>query len=301
MYANFEHYKTFYYVAKYKNFTKAANALLTSQPAVTCCIQNLESALGCKLFIRSNKGVKLTEEGELLYRYVAPACETIAEGEQALREELGTKNKAICIGTTQMAMTFFLLPRLNEFKKEYPDANLKIKSSTTPDTLEQLQNGKVDIAIVTTPFTLNEGFKAIKVKEFQSVFIAGTKYQDLKGRQVRLEELASYPLVTSSHTTTSYQFLQDLFIKVGASVKPEMEASTMDLIVPMVESNLGIGFVSMSFAKAAIEKGNVFAIDLKEEIPTRNICLVTDTRRPLSAEVSCLCQVLEELERENRR
>ena len=66
MTANFEHYKIFYYVAKYKNLTRAANALVTSQPSVTYCMQNLENILGCKLFIRSRKGVTLTAEGEML-------------------------------------------------------------------------------------------------------------------------------------------------------------------------------------------------------------------------------------------
>lgn len=80
MTANFEHYKIFYYVAKYKNLTRAANALVTSQPSVTYCMQNLESVLGCKLFIRSRKGVTLTSEGELLYSYVAPACQQLIQG-----------------------------------------------------------------------------------------------------------------------------------------------------------------------------------------------------------------------------
>ena len=83
MSASFDYYRTFYYVAKYKNFTRAATMLLSSQPSVTRSIQNLESELGCRLFIRSRHGVTLTPEGEMLYRYVAPACERILRGEEA--------------------------------------------------------------------------------------------------------------------------------------------------------------------------------------------------------------------------
>ena len=82
--ASFDYYKAFYYVAKYSNFTRAAGAMLSSQPAVTRSIQNLESELGCRLFIRSRHGVTLTPEGKLLYRYVAPACERILRGEEEL-------------------------------------------------------------------------------------------------------------------------------------------------------------------------------------------------------------------------
>ena len=62
---NFEHYKVFYYVAKYGNLTKAAAVLKTSQPAVTRTIHNLENILGCRLFIRSKSGMKLTPEGNI--------------------------------------------------------------------------------------------------------------------------------------------------------------------------------------------------------------------------------------------
>lgn len=60
---NFEYYKVFYYVCKCGSLTAAANVLMTSQPAVTRTIHNLESAIGCRLFIRSKNGVELTPEG----------------------------------------------------------------------------------------------------------------------------------------------------------------------------------------------------------------------------------------------
>ena len=62
MNSNFEYYKIFYYVAKYENLTKAASVLKTSQPAVTRTIHNLENDLGCRLFIRSKKGMQMTPE-----------------------------------------------------------------------------------------------------------------------------------------------------------------------------------------------------------------------------------------------
>lgn len=82
MAANFEYYKIFYYVAKYQNFTLAAKALLSSQPSVSRCMQALETELGCRLFVRTKRGVSLTAEGEQLYKYVAPACEQIFKGEE---------------------------------------------------------------------------------------------------------------------------------------------------------------------------------------------------------------------------
>ena len=126
MSASFDYYRTFYYVAKYKNFTRAASMLLSSQPSVTRSIQNLESELGCRLFIRSRHGVTLTPEGEMLYRYVAPACERILRGEEELGLSLGLHGGAVSVGATETALHCLLLDRLALFQKEHPDVKIRI-------------------------------------------------------------------------------------------------------------------------------------------------------------------------------
>ena len=78
MVSNFEYYKIFYYVAKYQNFTLAAKALASSQPSVSRCIQMLENELGCRLFVRTKRGVVLTAEGEQLFQYVVMAVSKCA-------------------------------------------------------------------------------------------------------------------------------------------------------------------------------------------------------------------------------
>ena len=67
---SYDYYRIFYYVAQYKSFTKAAEMLDNNQPNITRCMNNLESEIGCKLFVRSNRGITLTPEGERLYEHV---------------------------------------------------------------------------------------------------------------------------------------------------------------------------------------------------------------------------------------
>ena len=98
---NFEYYKVFYYVSKYGSLTRAANVLMTSQPAVTRTIHNLESELGCRLFIRSKKGVELTPEGRVFYEYISAACAQIFKGENELASMVGLENGTICISATE--------------------------------------------------------------------------------------------------------------------------------------------------------------------------------------------------------
>ena len=85
MNSNFEHYRIFYYVAKYENLTKAASAMHTSQPSVTRTIHNLEKNLGCRLFERSKTGMKLTPEGEVFYEYIAAGCSQFFKAEEFKR------------------------------------------------------------------------------------------------------------------------------------------------------------------------------------------------------------------------
>ena len=84
MYVDWEYYKIFYFVAKYRNFTKAARVLGSNQPNITHTMNKLEDQLHCVLFIRSNRGVTLTPEGEMLYTRISSAAVQIQDGAEHL-------------------------------------------------------------------------------------------------------------------------------------------------------------------------------------------------------------------------
>ena len=83
----YDYYRIFYYVAQYKSFTRAAEVLGNNQPNITRCMNNLENELNCQLFVRSNRGVRLTPEGQKLYEHVAIAFEQLQMGEDELRND----------------------------------------------------------------------------------------------------------------------------------------------------------------------------------------------------------------------
>ena len=100
MHMSLDFYRVFYYVAQCRSISRAAEMLYSNQPNVTRTIKNLEQALGCKLFIRSNRGVTLTPEGEKLYAHISTAMEQIQTGEQALRSAVDLESGTISIGVT---------------------------------------------------------------------------------------------------------------------------------------------------------------------------------------------------------
>lgn len=117
---NYDYYRVFYYVAKYKSFTAAAGALLNNQPNVTRMIKKLEEELGCALFVRQRHGVTLTPEGEKLYAHISVAFEHILCGEEEIARDRSLQSGIVTIAASEIALHCVLLPVLKKFRKPTP-------------------------------------------------------------------------------------------------------------------------------------------------------------------------------------
>ena len=143
---NLEYYRIFYYVAKYQNFTRAARALGNGQPNITRAINLLEQEIRCTLFIRTNRGVRLTPEGERLYVRVAAAMEQLQLAEEELQASSGLEHGSISIGASETALNVYLLEKLRSFHMDYPEIRLKIYNHSTPQAVQAVKKGEIDFA-----------------------------------------------------------------------------------------------------------------------------------------------------------
>ncbi len=282
MSVSFEHYKTFYYVVKYKNFTKAARVLYTSQPAITHSMQTLEHELGCRLFIRNKNGVELTREGEILYEYVSSGCAQFFKGENELKQSIGLSEGTIYLSASETALHCYLFDMLNKFKSQYRDVKIKIENSATGKAIEELKCGVVDFAIVSTPTDITKPLKATNLKSFRDILIAGEQFSFLKGKRLKLQDISVYPLICLAKGTKTRKLMEDFYAEYAIMLNPDIEPATADMVLPMVQQNLGLGFIPEEMAEEAIDSGKVFKIELEEELPERFICLIEDTTHPLS-------------------
>ncbi len=274
MYISYDYYRIFYYVAKNGSFTRAAEALFANQPNLTRAIKALESELGCRLFVRSNKGVSLTPEGEKLYAHVSLAIEHIQAGEEEISMNKSLGNGVVSIGATEISLRCFLLPILNEFREKYPNVRLKISNISTPNAISLVKNGLVDFSVVTKPFEKNCSMKVQTVKKITDVLVGGKVYKEKLGDEaVSLSKLSEFPFISPSEGSGTYLFYENLFEQHGAVFAPDIEADTVDRIMLMVKHNLGIGFVPSEILKD--DGSGVSRIFLKEKIPQREICLIT--------------------------
>ncbi len=280
---NFEYYKIFYYVAKYNNFTKAAIALGSGQPNVTRAMNCLEQQLHCTLFIRTNRGVKLTPTGARLFEHVAVAMSQLQAAEAELTASTGLENGSISIGASETALNIYLLDKLKTFRMEHPGIRLKIYNHSTPQAIRSIKNGEIDFAVVSTPTNADASLQEINLQSFQDVLVGGKTFAPLGSRELTLAELQNYPLICLSHETMTWEFYHDLFLSHGLELNPDTEVATADQILPLVKSDLGLAFLPEPMAQEALRQRKIVQIKLREKIPERQICMVYDRQHPLSA------------------
>ena len=282
MYISLDAYRVFYYVAQYHSFTKAADMLYSNQPNVTRTIKNLEQSLGCPLFVRSSRSVQLTPEGEELFAHIAPAIAHIQAGEEAVLLHTSLKSGVISVGASEIALHHTLLPVLKEFRRLYPQVHLRIYNSTTPQAISSLRERIVDLAIVTTPLDPCEALVRKDLITFRDVAICGQAYSDLAHEPLTLKQLTAYPLVSLRKGTATYELYHSFFHDNGLTMSPDIEAATSNQIIPMVRSDLGIGFVPEHTAAEEVSAGGIHILQLQQPLPERSICLLKRKDLPLS-------------------
>lgn len=276
---NFEYYKIFYYVAKYENITRAATALGSNQPNVTRVMKLLESQLGCRLFIREARGIRLTEEGERLYSHVEVAYRHLMNAQEEIGGPAILGGGSVEIGTTETALHLFLLDALHDFRQRYPEVKIKIHNHTTPETVRQLTGGRVDFAVITMPYELPATVSGFPVLDFEEILVGGTQYTDLCKTSLKIKDIRKYPWIGLGRESATYALYKDFFIQHGVDFEPDMEVETSDLMLPLIENNFGIGFVPEKIAAPLIGEGKLAQIPIDGDIPGRSIQVVSDRGR----------------------
>lgn len=292
MAVSFDSYKTFYYVAKYKNITHAAKMLFQTQPTVSRCIAGLEAQLGCRLFVRSKKGVTLTPEAKLLYHHICIACEEIFLAEEQLSKQKCFQEGLIRIGASEMTIHHCLLHSLGNFRERYPNIHIQISSYNTPSAFEALRKGEIDFAVLASPYPQLTGYRITCLSVFRDIVIAGNAFSDVLLQSLDVSELVDYPLICLQSGTGTRQYLEEFFENYGVELRPEIELPTTDLIVPLVQENLGIGIVPENFALKALTEKSIFQVKLKQDLPYRRISVVSHQFHPVSLAAQQFLQML---------
>ena len=277
---NLEYYRTFFITANFLNFTKAAEQLCLTQSAVSQTIKKLESELGCTLFLRRPSGLRLTEEGDILYNHVKKAFEELQTGEYQILKLGDFKTGSLRVGATETTIRFFLAPLIHKFKKEFPNIHISFIGSTTQDTCKKLSNGDIEFAFLISPIPAEYHFELIKIRTLQDVFCAGKDFNIDFSKEYTPSEIIEYPLVSISSDNSVRGYIDKWFMKYNIIFTPEYTVKSTGLVLPLIQNNLGIGILPFDYISEDIRQGKMIQIKMTDLPPSRDIYIATN---PLTA------------------
>ncbi len=272
---NYELYKIFYYTAINKSISKTAEILLISQPAVSYQIKTLEEELGMTLFIRTKKGVTLTDEGKVLFEYISKGIEAFTNGENALTNLKNLDYGNIRIGASTTVSKHVLMPYLEVFHKKYPNIEINITNSLTEELLKDLRNGNLDILILNLPMEDAKDLNIKKVMDVQDIFVTNKEYYKKLNGKINVKDLNNYPLLFQKRPSNTRDFLDKYLNDNNIELNPKMEIVSYNLIMDFLKIGFGIGYATKEFISSELNNKELYELKENPKIPKRFIGIVT--------------------------
>lgn len=238
-------------VAKYENMTRAAESLNVAQPAVSKTIRNLESELGAELFERTGKGLRRTEQGDILLRY----ARTILEAERDARGEIEEslhRTGGLCICALSCAERISEI--LAGFSTEY--GNLDLRISSTPEGSDLLLDSAVSRDEVPA------GAVLLYDEEMCVAVPEGHRYADQES--VSLIELADDPFIALSNSQSFRQISEHIFRSAGMEMHAAIECDSAALQIRLLSCGMGVALVASGEWRQVCEDAGVRLLHIKD-------------------------------------
>lgn len=234
------------------NLSEAAEVLHTSQPGISKQIRLLEEELGVRILVRHGKRViDVTEPGKLILAIAERMLKDAENLKQVGREFSSEDTGALTIATTHTQARYALPQVVSRFSQRYPRVRLSLRQGSPQNIAELVRSGEADIAIVTEAIEVYDGLVLLPCSQWNRCVITPLKHPLLKDRQLTLEAIARYPIVTYDFAFTGDSPIKRAFDNRGITPNVVLTAIDADVIKAYVESGLGIGILAkMAFDPA---------------------------------------------------
>jgi DNA-binding transcriptional LysR family regulator len=256
--------QVFHTVARLLSFTKAAESLHMTQPAVTFQIRQLEEYFNTRLFDRTHNRISLTEAGEKVYAYSERILGLYREMDNEIRTLTGEIIGVLVIGASTTVAEYLLPKLLGEFQALYPKVKLRLKVSNSMGVVHMVENNDIDIGLVESPIT-NKSL-AVDVCWNDKLALIVPVDHELAGKdKVHISELTKYPFVSREEGSGTRCVVSDYLEENGMSMSDldlSMEFGSPEAIKNAVESGLGISIVSLSTLAKELELKTLTAVQL---------------------------------------
>ena len=269
----------FYYAAREKSITRAAEKLGLSQPSVSLQIQALEQDLKTQLFHRRGPRIQLTRDGETLLEM----ARSLVEGMDSLEEDFSQRRDSPTRGSLSIAaggstLQYILPPTIEKFVHEYPQIDLRLHNVTGKAGLALLRSGEMDLAVgpmLDTPSDIL--FHPVVIHE--PTLITNLEHPLAQRKRIGLKDIAGYPLILPPRDQSTYRVVEMVFAEHSLPYEVRLEVGGYDVIKTYVKLGLGISIV-MSHCLTGGE--GLFAASMRRYFPRRSYGLVLAKNRALS-------------------
>jgi DNA-binding transcriptional LysR family regulator len=267
--------QVFHAVARQMSFTKAAEVLFMTQPAVTFQIKQIEESYNTRLFERGHGKISLTPAGELVLDYAERILALSGELETRLKEMTGRLSGPLLIGASTTAGEFMLPPILGEFKSQYPDVQARLFVANSGAIESQVAANTLDVGLIEAasrlPALLTE-----PCCEDELIVIVSPRHALADRKQVTPKQLVQYPYISRETGSGTREFTDLYFRKAGIkleNLKVEMELGSPEALKGVVAAGLGFAIMPHIGVEKEVKLGELVALRLEPRL-TRTLSLV---------------------------
>jgi DNA-binding transcriptional LysR family regulator len=257
--------QVFYTVARLLSFTKAAESLHMTQPAVTFQVRQLEEHFNTRLFDRTHNRVSLTDAGHHVYGYTEKIFELYNELEGSIKEMTGDISGVMTLGASTTVAEYMLPALLGKFKAQYPDITLRLKVSNTEGVVSMVENNVIDLAVVEAPVSNKHLIVELCVMD-QLVVVVPPDHVLSKKEFVTAEELTQHPFICREEGSGTRGVIIDYLTQNYSGEKGLnicLELGSPESIKGAVEARMGISILSKATILKELELGTLCGISLQ--------------------------------------
>lgn len=260
--------QVFHTVARLLSFTKAAESLHMTQPAVTFQVRQLEEYFNTRLFDRTHNRISLTEAGQRVFEYADRIFATYAEMENAVRDLTGEVSGVLLVGASTTIAEYMLPALLGEFKAKYPEVSIRLQVANTEAIVSMVENNAIDLGVVEAPVN-NKNLVVENCRMDQMVLIVAPGHPLAKEKIFPIEKLVEYPYICREEGSGTREVMLESLVACGASpmdLNIAMELGSPEAVKGAVEAGMGISILSRATIEKELKLGTLVAINLKPSI-----------------------------------
>jgi DNA-binding transcriptional LysR family regulator len=291
---NFHQLRVFYTVARCNSFSRAADALDISQPAVSIQVQELERTLGMTLLHRRSRGVKLTEVGETVYGYAHRIFSLSSEMQETLRDVQGLQAGHLTLGASTTPGEYILPVAIGRFRQRHPGIQVTLQISNTRAIVNYILQRELDLGMIGADLRSDNQELAVSTYTMdQIVLVAGCSQPIARGRSVTLEDVLEQGLVVREEGSATRKTAEEQFAQLGMSPRIVLELGSNQAVKLAAEAGAGVGVISRYGVVAEVKAGLLRVLDVEGWNCTRPLTLVYLKERRLSPAQRSFLDLLE--------